>query len=232
MLRWLPFPLADIVDRSACWRRQGSRGRHTAFELRKVRTARDQAMYACRQRPLVSLAVMVPHRGNGSIINVRGVSDSPVWPAGGRARDRVSRSSSRFPRKDGRRVVQRLADRDHQILMAESALPDDRATAGVDQVAHELKAGETDRSSPTWSSSSKTSSSSGPGVVYQWIGNRKDWRGQGHFRRPHRSRKCGPRHGLDGDHRQDQESLLRDAEHAGAAGVRRDSLRSPPGRLW
>jgi len=43
-----------------------------------------------------------------------------------------------FPRKkSAAEVVQRLADRDHQILMAEATLPDDQSTAASVIVASE-----------------------------------------------------------------------------------------------
>src|SRR5687767_5513266 len=52
-----------------------------------------------------------------------------------------------FPRKKtAAEVVQRLAERDHQILMAEAALPDDpgMVVPVSFKVAHELRANESD----------------------------------------------------------------------------------------
>ena len=93
-----------------------------------------------------------------------------------------------FPRKKtAAEVVQRLADRDHQILMAEAALPDDPGDdrAGVVQGGARA-AGRGDRSEARRSGRAArglSSSSTGRRVLYQWIGGtRSDWRGQGHFR--------------------------------------------------
>ena len=92
-----------------------------------------------------------------------------------------------FPRKkNAGEVVRRLADRDHQILMAEAALPDDRATVVPVsfKVAHELKASETDpKLADLVFQLEDVVQFRGRRVLYQWIGGtRKDWRGQGHFR--------------------------------------------------
>ena len=92
-----------------------------------------------------------------------------------------------FPRKkNAGEVVRRLADRDHQILMAEAALPDDRATVVPVsfKVAHELKASETDpKLADLVFQLEDVVQFKGRRVLYQWIGGtRKDWRGQGHFR--------------------------------------------------
>ena len=92
-----------------------------------------------------------------------------------------------FPRKkSAAEVVQRLVDRDHQILMAEAALPDDRSTVVPVsfKVAHELKASETDpKLADLVFQLEDVVRFRGRRVLYQWIGGtRKDWRGQGHFR--------------------------------------------------
>jgi hypothetical protein len=49
-------------------------------------------------------------------------------------------------RKSSNEVVSRLDDRDHQIVMAEAALPDDPETVVpvAYKVSHELRLGETD----------------------------------------------------------------------------------------
>jgi hypothetical protein len=92
-----------------------------------------------------------------------------------------------FPRKKtAAEVIQRLSDRDHQILMAEAPLPDDPGTVVPVsfKVAHELRAIESD---PTLADLvaqlEDVVAFDGRRVLYQWIGGtRTDWRGQGHFR--------------------------------------------------
>jgi hypothetical protein len=92
-----------------------------------------------------------------------------------------------FPRKkSANEVVRRLADRDHQILMAEAPLPDDPSTiVPVSfKVAHELKSTETDpKLADLIYQLEDCVQFDGRRILYQWIGGtRKDWRGQGHFR--------------------------------------------------
>ena len=92
-----------------------------------------------------------------------------------------------FPRKkSAAEVVRRLANRDHQILMAEAPLPDDPSTiVPVSfKVAHELKANEADpKLADLVMQLEDVVEFDGRRVLYQWIGGtRKDWRGQGHFR--------------------------------------------------
>jgi hypothetical protein len=92
-----------------------------------------------------------------------------------------------FPRKkSANEVVRRLADRDHQILMAEAPLPDDPSTiVPVSfKVAHELKPTETDpKLADLIYQLEDCVQFDGRRILYQWIGGtRKDWRGQGHFR--------------------------------------------------
>jgi hypothetical protein len=92
-----------------------------------------------------------------------------------------------FPRKKlAAEVIQRLSERDHQILMAEAPLPDD-PTAIVPvsfKVAHELRANETDPKLADLVAQLEDSVEfDGRRILYQWIGGtRSDWRGQGHFR--------------------------------------------------
>lgn len=92
-----------------------------------------------------------------------------------------------FPRKkSATEVIQRLASRDHQILMAEAPLTDD-PTMVVPvsfKVAHELKTSETDpKLADLIFQLEDVVQFDGRRVLYQWIGGtRKDWRGQGHFR--------------------------------------------------
>lgn len=92
-----------------------------------------------------------------------------------------------FPRKKtAAEVIQRLSDRDHQILMAEAPLPDD-PTSLVPvsfKVAHELRAKESDpKLADLVLQLEDVVQFEGRRILYQWIGGtRKDWRGQGHFR--------------------------------------------------
>ena len=92
-----------------------------------------------------------------------------------------------FPRKKtANEVVQRLGNRDHQILMAEAPLPDDPSTiVPVSfKVAHELRSTETDpKLADLVFQLEDVVQFDGRRILYQWIGGtRKDWRGQGHFR--------------------------------------------------
>jgi hypothetical protein len=92
-----------------------------------------------------------------------------------------------FPRKKtAAEVIQRLGDRDHQILMAEAPLPDDPGSiVPVSfKVAHELRAGESDpKLADLVLQLEDVVTFDGRRVLYQWIGGtRSDWRGQGHFR--------------------------------------------------
>jgi hypothetical protein len=92
-----------------------------------------------------------------------------------------------FPRKkSAAEVIQRLANRDHQILMAEAALSDEPGTfVPVSfKVAHELREQETDpKLADLVAQLEDCVEFNGRKVLYQWIGGtRSDWRGQGHFR--------------------------------------------------
>jgi GNAT superfamily N-acetyltransferase len=92
-----------------------------------------------------------------------------------------------FPRKkSASEVIQRLSDRDHQILMAEAPLPDDPGTVVPVsfKVSHELRANERDpKLADLVAQLEDCVEFDGRRVLYQWIGGtRKDWRGQGHFR--------------------------------------------------
>lgn len=92
-----------------------------------------------------------------------------------------------FPRKKtANEVIARLNDRDHQILMAEAPLPDDRGTVVPVsfKVAHELRANENDpKLADLVAQLEDVVEFDGRRVLYQWIGGtRSDWRGQGHFR--------------------------------------------------
>jgi hypothetical protein len=92
-----------------------------------------------------------------------------------------------FPRKkSAKEVMQRLDDRDHQILMAEAPLPDDPSTVVPVsfKVAHELRSAENDpKLADLVMQLEDCVEFDGRRVLYQWIGGtRKDWRGQGHFR--------------------------------------------------
>ena len=92
-----------------------------------------------------------------------------------------------FPRKKtAAEVIQRLAERDHQILMAEAPLADDPGSiVPVSfKVAHELRPIESDpKLADLVAQLEDCVDFSGRRVLYQWIGaTRTDWRGQGHFR--------------------------------------------------
>ena len=92
-----------------------------------------------------------------------------------------------FPRKKtAAEVIQRLANRDHHILMAEARLQDGLGTmVPVSfKVAHELRAAESDpKLADLVAQLEDCVEFDGRRVLYQWIGGtRKDWRGQGHFR--------------------------------------------------
>jgi hypothetical protein len=92
-----------------------------------------------------------------------------------------------FPRKKtAAEVIQRLQDRDHQILMAEAPLPDDPGSVVPVsfKVAHELRAAESDpKLADLVAQLDDVVEFNGRRVLYQWIGGtRSDWRGQGHFR--------------------------------------------------
>ena len=92
-----------------------------------------------------------------------------------------------FPRKkSATEVIQRLGNRDHQILMAEAPLADDPSSfVPVSfKVAHELRARETDpKLADLVAQLEDCVEFDGRRVLYQWIGGtRTDWRGQGHFR--------------------------------------------------
>ena len=92
-----------------------------------------------------------------------------------------------FPRKKSAgEVIQRLQNRDHQILMAEAPLPEEPGTfVPVSfKVAHELRAGESDpQLADLVMQLEDVVTFEGRRVLYQWIGGtRSDWRGQGHFR--------------------------------------------------
>lgn len=89
-------------------------------------------------------------------------------------------------KKTADEVIGRLNDRDHQILMAEAALPDapDTVVPVAFKVSHELRSNEIEpkladlvaRMMPAVEFSDRK-------VLYSWIGGtRRDWRGQGFFR--------------------------------------------------
>ena len=92
-----------------------------------------------------------------------------------------------FPRKKtAAEVINRLADRDHHIVMAEAPLPDDPGTVVPVsfKVGHELRANEHDpKLADLVAQLEDVVEFDGRRVLYQWIGGtRTDWRGQGHFR--------------------------------------------------
>jgi GNAT superfamily N-acetyltransferase len=92
-----------------------------------------------------------------------------------------------FPRrKTAAEVLDRLADRESLILMAESSLPDDPTTLVpvAYKVVHEIRATERDpKLRDLVERLGACVDFSGRKVLYSWIGaTRRDWRGQGHFR--------------------------------------------------
>ncbi len=92
-----------------------------------------------------------------------------------------------FPRrKMASEVMARLGDRDHQILMAEAALPDDQLTVVpvAYKVSHELRMNEADpKLADLIQRLAGCVEFRDRKVLYGWIGGtRRDWRGQGFFR--------------------------------------------------
>ena len=89
-------------------------------------------------------------------------------------------------RKMASEVVERLVDRDHQILMAEAALPDDPSTVVpvAYKVSHELRLNETEpKLGDLVFRLEGCVELRDRKVLYSWIGGtRRDWRGQGFFR--------------------------------------------------
>ena len=83
-------------------------------------------------------------------------------------------------------VVERLADRDHQILMAEAPLPDDESTVVpvAYKVSHELRPEEQDSQlSDLVAKITGCVELQDRRILYSWLGGtRRDWRGQGFFR--------------------------------------------------
>jgi hypothetical protein len=92
-----------------------------------------------------------------------------------------------FPtRKSAADIVARLADREYQILMAESVLPDDAATVVPVsyKVSHELRDEEADpKLADLVARLQDVVIFEGRKILYNWLGaTRLDWRGRGHFR--------------------------------------------------
>ncbi len=92
-----------------------------------------------------------------------------------------------FPtRKTATEIVERMADREYQILIAEAPLPDDPSMmAPVSyKVSHELRAHETDpKLADLVLRLADVVTFEDRKILYNWLGaTRLDWRGQGHFR--------------------------------------------------
>lgn len=89
-------------------------------------------------------------------------------------------------RKRASEIINRLIDRDHQILMAEACLADDSSTIVpvAYKVSHAIHLNETDPKLVDLASRLEGCIElSGRKVLYSWIGGtRRDWRGQGFFR--------------------------------------------------
>ena len=92
-----------------------------------------------------------------------------------------------FPRrKTSSEVVARLSSRDHQIVMAEAALPDapDTVVPVAFKVSHEIGRHETDaKLADLVARLADCVRFDDRKILYSWIGGtRRDWRGQGFFR--------------------------------------------------
>jgi GNAT superfamily N-acetyltransferase len=92
-----------------------------------------------------------------------------------------------FPRKKtAAEIIDRLADREFLILMAEAPLPDDPgAVVPVSfKVVHEIRAREREpKLADLVTRLADSVEFEDRKVLYNWIGGtRRDWRGQGHFR--------------------------------------------------
>lgn len=90
-----------------------------------------------------------------------------------------------FPkRKTAGDIINRLQDREFQILMAEAPLEDGTVVPVSYKVSHELRADETDPALADLVQRLHGSVVfSGRRILYNWLGaTRRDWRGQGHFR--------------------------------------------------
>ena len=92
-----------------------------------------------------------------------------------------------FPRrKRADEVIDRLGDRDHQILMAEAPLPDDPSTVVpvAYKVSHELRIEEAvPKLADLVARLRSAIDFEGRKILYSWIGGtRRDWRGRGFFR--------------------------------------------------
>jgi hypothetical protein len=89
-------------------------------------------------------------------------------------------------RKTAAEIVGRLTNRDHLILMATAALPDDPGTVVPVsyKVAHEIRIKEDiPKLADLVNRLSDHVDFNGRKILYTWIGGtRRDWRGQGHFR--------------------------------------------------
>ena len=89
-------------------------------------------------------------------------------------------------RKTASEIVGRLKNRDHLILMATAALPDDTGTVVPVsyKVAHEMRVNDDNpKLADLVQRLRDFVDFNGRRVLYTWIGGtRRDWRGQGHFR--------------------------------------------------
>jgi len=91
-----------------------------------------------------------------------------------------------FPkRKTAAEIVERLTDRQFQILMAEAPVDDGSTVVPVSyKVSHELREQEVDpKLADLVDRLRDTVQFGGRRILYNWLGaTRRDWRGQGHFR--------------------------------------------------
>ena len=141
-----------------------------------------------------------------------------------------------FPRKKtAAEVITRLADRDHQILMAEASLPGRSVDgdAGVVQGRPRAARAESDpKLADLVAQLEDCVEFHGRRVLYQWIGGtRSDWRGQGHFRAlTEEQEELGAGQRIRRDPRQDQEQVLRDARRAAQLNFDVDPVRAASDR--
>ena len=136
-------------------------------------------------------------------------------------------------RKTAVEITARLTDREHLIVMAVAALPDDPGSlmpVGF-KVCHELFKSESDpRLADLAAQLEDVVEFDNRRVLYSWIGGtRIDWRGQGQFRALTEEQEAwAVAAGLRRSGRQDQEPSLRDARHAREPALQRHQVRRQP----
>ncbi len=191
MLRLFALPFADNAGSIRVLEKAGYRTRSGAsIEQREVRSAARPAALRPRQYRVArrdGLNYAVPRRTTYSNRSVEYLLKQYGLQQGALEIQYIEEFFLDFPRKKtANEVIQRLSDRDHQILMAEAALPDDpgMVVPVSFKVSHELRAAERDpKLADLVASLEDVVEFDDRRILYQWIGGtRKDWRGQGHFR--------------------------------------------------